>query len=76
MNETLEECETLFGSYPSILLPYRRLIDDAKRYCGGGAFYIPVTADEKRQIYRAMAAQSTGTGHWYYCRNRHPVRPD
>jgi hypothetical protein len=73
LTETLEDCETLFGSYPSILVPYRRLIDNAKRYCGGGAFYVPVTADEKRQTYRAMAAQFTGTGHWYYCRNRHPV---
>ncbi|KAL3446759.1 hypothetical protein BJX65DRAFT_318478 [Aspergillus insuetus] len=72
LTETLEDCETLFESYPSILVPYRRLIDNAKRYCDGGTFYDPVTVHEKKQIYRAMAAQFTGTGHWYYCRNRHP----
>ncbi|KAJ0417154.1 hypothetical protein BJY00DRAFT_325758 [Aspergillus carlsbadensis] len=70
--ESLQECETVFRSYESILVPYRKLMEDAKRYCSGGAFYNPVTVHEKQQIYRAMATQFTGTGHWYYCRNRHP----
>jgi hypothetical protein len=52
---------------------YKKLIKDAKRFCNGGTFYTPVTAEEKQQVYQAMAAQFTGTGHWYYCQNRHPV---
>jgi hypothetical protein len=74
IKDTLEECELLFRCHKSILGPYSKLISDAARYCCGGAFYDPVTANEKQQIYRAMAAQFTGTGHWYYCKNRHPVR--
>lgn len=36
------------------------------------AFYMPVSNDEKAQIYAAMARDFQGTGHWYYCVNGHP----
>ncbi|KKK26526.1 hypothetical protein ARAM_006131 [Aspergillus rambellii] len=35
-------------------------------------FYTIVTYQERLVIARAMASEFLGTGHWYYCRNRHP----
>ncbi|KAH8430069.1 uncharacterized protein LDX57_007740 [Aspergillus melleus] len=72
IKEKLEECERLYPLYEGTLGPYKKLIEDAKRFCNGGTFYTPITAEERQQIYQAMAAQFTGTGHWYYCQNRHP----
>ncbi|KAI1502244.1 hypothetical protein F5X99DRAFT_162799 [Biscogniauxia marginata] len=37
-----------------------------------GVTYTPVSADEMRAVYRAMAAEFMGTGHWYTCENNHP----
>ncbi|KJZ69945.1 hypothetical protein HIM_10668 [Hirsutella minnesotensis 3608] len=34
--------------------------------------YEPVTADELRAVYAAMAVEFRGTGHWYTCTNGHP----
>ncbi|KAL2816292.1 hypothetical protein BJX63DRAFT_143404 [Aspergillus granulosus] len=72
ISESLEECERIYASHQGMLAPYKKLIEDAKRFCNGGTFYSPVTAEEKQQVYQAMAVQFMGTGHWYYCRNRHP----
>lgn len=38
----------------------------------GGAFYKPVTTDELRAVYAAMASEFHGTGHWYTCEIGHP----
>lgn len=38
----------------------------------GGVFYRSVTADELRAVYAAMAAEFSGTGHWYNCEQGHP----
>ncbi len=35
-------------------------------------FYSPVSNEEKRQVYAAMALEFSGTGHWYTCENGHP----
>ncbi|KAI1908527.1 hypothetical protein LOZ61_003787 [Ophidiomyces ophidiicola] len=35
-------------------------------------FYLPVTNKERAEVYNAMALELRGTGHWYYCENRHP----
>lgn len=36
-------------------------------------FFEPVTADERKAVLAAMQMEFRGTGHWYYCRNGHPV---
>lgn len=38
----------------------------------GGVFYKPVTTDELRAVYAAMALEFRGTGHWYTCERGHP----
>jgi hypothetical protein len=72
--DSLEECESLCSRYPGTMAYLRDDIEKAKRLVNGGTFYSFVTTEEKREVYRAMAAQFSGTGHWYYCRNNHPVR--
>jgi len=73
--KSLEECETLFSRHPGTLAYLKDDAEKAKRLVNGGTFYSFVTTEEKREVYRAMAGQFSGTGHWYYCRNNHPVRP-
>jgi hypothetical protein len=73
--ENLEECEALCSRYPGTLAYLKGDAEKAKRLVNGGTFYSFVTTEEKREVYRAMARQFSGTGHWYYCRNNHPVRP-
>ncbi|CAK7236767.1 hypothetical protein SBRCBS47491_009749 [Sporothrix bragantina] len=36
------------------------------------AVYRPVSADEMRAVYNAMASEFSGSGHWYTCANGHP----
>lgn len=38
----------------------------------GGVFYKPVTTEELRAVYAAMASEFRGTGHWYVCERGHP----
>lgn len=47
-------------------------IKAAETVLKGGVFYRPVTADEMRAVYVAMAAEFSGTGHWYTCELGHP----
>lgn len=44
----------------------------AESVLNGGVLYRPVTADEMRAVYGAMAAEFLGTGHWYTCERGHP----
>ncbi|KAK4446569.1 hypothetical protein QBC34DRAFT_149242 [Podospora aff. communis PSN243] len=37
-----------------------------------GVFYQSVTTDEMKAVYKAMANEFSGTGHWYTCQNGHP----
>jgi hypothetical protein len=39
------------------------------------SFFEPVSADERMAVLAAMQMEFRGTGHWYYCRNGHPVFP-
>ena len=48
-------------------------IKNAEKSLRDSTFFTTVTSDEKRAVYAAMAAEFRGTGHWYYCRNGHPV---
>ncbi|KAI9862170.1 MAG: hypothetical protein M1813_004946 [Trichoglossum hirsutum] len=72
--ESLEACEALCDIYPGTLGHLKGDIEKAKRLVNGGTTYTFVTTDEKRAVYKAMASQFSGTGHWYYCQNNHPVR--
>ncbi|KAL4804436.1 P-loop containing nucleoside triphosphate hydrolase protein [Aspergillus unguis] len=72
ITQTLEDCEVLFESHSGTLAHLETDMEKAKRYCAGGTFHTTVTAEEKRQVYAAMASQFQGTGHWYYCQNNHP----
>lgn len=72
--ESLEECETLFLRHPGTLAYLKDDAEKAKRLVNGGTFYSFVTTEEKGEVYEAMARQFSGTGHWYYCQNNHPVR--
>lgn len=47
-------------------------IEAAENVLKGGVFYRPVTTDEMRAVYGAMAAEFHGTGHWYTCELGHP----
>lgn len=47
-------------------------IDAADKMLNGGPFYRPVTGDELRAVYAAMAREFQGTGHWYTCERGHP----
>lgn len=47
-------------------------IEAAENVLNGGTFYRPVTADEMRAVYGAMAIEFHGTGHWYTCELGHP----
>jgi hypothetical protein len=71
--ESLDEFEKLLSRHPGSLAYLRDDVEKARRLVNGGTFYSTVTAEEKREVYMAMASQFSGTGHWYYCRNNHPV---
>ncbi|KAJ4415609.1 hypothetical protein N0V82_007243 [Gnomoniopsis sp. IMI 355080] len=47
-------------------------IEAVENLLHGGVFYKPVTSDELRAVYRAMASEFRGTGHWYVCERGHP----
>ena len=70
---TLEECEKLYFENFGTLGFLKGDIEKAKSLLNGATFYSFVSTEEKQQVYDAMATQFQGTGHWYYCRNNHPV---
>ncbi|BCS21108.1 uncharacterized protein APUU_21540A [Aspergillus puulaauensis] len=72
IKESLQECEGLYLSHLGTLGHLKDDIAKTKRFCDGQPFYTSVTAEERREVYEAMAVQFQGTGHWYYCRNNHP----
>ena len=48
-------------------------VETVLRELRDSTFYTTVSNDEKRAVYKAMAIDFRGTGHWYYCRNGHLV---
>jgi hypothetical protein len=71
--KTLDESETLCLQYPGTLGFLRDDIEKTRQLLNGVALYSFMTTEETREVYRAMAEQFSGTGHWYYCENNHPV---
>lgn len=69
----LKDCDVICLRHSQILWSLREDIEKARRLVKGGTFYSCVTSEERRQVYQAMAAHFSGTGHWYYCENGHPV---
>lgn len=70
----LKEVKKLILHHPGTLAYLKDDAEKAEKLINGDAHYSFVTSEEKQEVYRAMAAQFSGTGHWYYCENNHPVR--
>lgn len=71
---SLDLCSDICKRSPGTTGHLQPDIEKARILVNGGTFYSFVTTEEKEQIYKAMAGQFQGTGHWYYCENNHPVR--
>ncbi|KAI5811330.1 hypothetical protein DFH27DRAFT_21800 [Peziza echinospora] len=71
LDQALRVCQLRPGSTRGL----ESVIEETKQTLKkmGGVFFSPVTTDEQRAIYNAMRAEFRGTGHWYYCVNRHLV---
>ncbi|KAI0553283.1 hypothetical protein F4679DRAFT_571330 [Xylaria curta] len=61
----------LLIQYPSTLI-LEAEVDAAEKMLRDAVFYTEVSAAEMRAVYRAMAGEFLGTGHWYTCANGHP----
>lgn len=71
--EHINEARTLLaaGNWPSKQIMETE-IEAVANLLQGGVFYRPVTTDELRAVYTAMASEFRGTGHWYLCERGHP----
>lgn len=72
--ESLRECERICTRFPGTTSYLKDDIAKASGLLNGLTFYSFVSNKEKEEVYKAMASQFSGTGHWYYCQNNHPVR--
>lgn len=72
--ESLKECQLICARFPGTTSYLKDDISKASKLLNGSTFYSFVSNEEREQVYRAMASQFSGTGHWYYCQNNHPVR--
>lgn len=72
--ESLKECERICAQFPGTTSYLKDDIAKASGLLNGLTFYSFVSTKEKEEVYKAMASQFSGTGHWYYCQNNHPVR--
>ncbi|RPB23174.1 hypothetical protein L211DRAFT_787516 [Terfezia boudieri ATCC MYA-4762] len=68
LDEALKICRQKPGSTRGL----EALVEAAQKMMRESVFYSPVTTDEQRAVYEAMRSELRGTGHWYYCVNRHP----
>ena len=69
----LDMCTEYFQQYPSCQ-QYKSAADRARKLFTTGSFHQAMSLEERRDIARAMRTELQGTGHWYQCRNGHPVR--
>ncbi|MCJ1308217.1 hypothetical protein MMC25_001870 [Agyrium rufum] len=68
----LDMAEALCKEYSGTTAGLLSDIEDTRRLLGESTFYTPVSNEEREEVYRAMASEFRGTGHWYYCVNGHP----
>ncbi|KAI1366403.1 hypothetical protein F5Y08DRAFT_301101 [Xylaria arbuscula] len=61
----------LLADFPSTLA-LQPDVEAAEKMLRDAVFYTDVSAEEMRTVYRAMANEFLGTGHWYNCVNGHP----
>lgn len=60
------------GPKQTILEAEIEAVEDLLASGGRAVFYKPVSAEELRAVYAAMASEFRGTGHWYLCERGHP----
>jgi hypothetical protein len=68
----IEEAERLCDLHAEQTRGLREEIEGTRAMLRGSEFYTPVTNEERMAVLAAMAREFRGTGHWYYCENRHP----
>ncbi|KFY14963.1 hypothetical protein V491_05836 [Pseudogymnoascus sp. VKM F-3775] len=68
----LKLAHNLCDKYPGQTAGMRSEVEEVEKMLRGSTFYMPVSNEEKAAVYAAMARDFRGTGHWYYCENRHP----
>ncbi|KEY72970.1 hypothetical protein S7711_04644 [Stachybotrys chartarum IBT 7711] len=66
----IDMARALLDQYPSTAV-LRDEVDAIQNMIKDGT-YEPVTVEEIRAVYAAMAREFLGTGHWYTCENGHP----
>jgi hypothetical protein len=71
--QIIERCESFIHNHPSCAKVYQAAVANAKLRFTNGEFHQAVTSEERKAIAQAMQAEFSGTGHWYKCRNGHPV---
>jgi hypothetical protein len=71
----LAQCHNYMRQYESCQ-KYREAIQRGEDMLNSNSTFMePVSVDERMAVLAAMQMEFRGTGHWYYCRNRHPVSP-
>ena len=70
--EHLDKAEYLCQSHPGQTGGMLEEVNETRAMIRDSTFYMPVSNEEKAQVYAAMARDFQGTGHWYYCVNGHP----
>jgi hypothetical protein len=67
----LEAARKLLDTNPSTKVLEGEL-EAAELMLREGLFYQPVSHEEMRAVYKAMAGELRGSGHWYTCAKGHP----
>ena len=70
--EHLQLAHEICDEYPGQTAGMRNEVEEVEKMLRDSTFYVPVSNEEKAAVYAAMAHDFRGTGHWYYCENRHP----
>jgi hypothetical protein len=70
--EYIQLSHEICDKYPGQTAGMKNEVKDAEKMLCDSTFYMPVSNEEKAAVYRAMARDFRGTGHWYYCENGHP----
>ncbi|KAL9598764.1 MAG: hypothetical protein Q9219_004261 [cf. Caloplaca sp. 3 TL-2023] len=68
----VQSAHRICNAYPSQTAGMSDEASETEKMLRDATFYAPVTNAEKAAVYAAMAQSFRGTGHWYFCENRHP----